>query len=78
LSWRWVLLKTVLAVHDRQIDDHGGMPGIRDKGLLESALQRPRSVAAYREDVDVFDLAAACFPGTAERQLGLPQEQPVG
>jgi len=35
------------------------MPGIRDKGLLESALQRPRSVAAYREDVDVFDLAAA-------------------
>lgn len=56
---RWVLLETVMAIHDRQIDDHGGLPGIRDYGLVESAIQRPPSIAHYKNDIDIFDLAAA-------------------
>jgi len=60
MTCRWILLETVLAIHDRQIDDHGGLPGIRDYGLIESAVHRPQTVALYAENrFDVFDLAAA-------------------
>ena len=37
-SWRWVRLPAVLAIHDRQITEHGGLPGMRDPGAVESAL----------------------------------------
>jgi len=43
----WVLPETVLAIHDRQIAEHGGAAGVRDLGLLESALARPRNLAEY-------------------------------
>lgn len=46
------------ALHDRQIAEHGGMDGIRDQGMIESALARPQQLAAYGEP-DVCDLAAA-------------------
>ena len=59
MSIRWVLLETVLAVHDRQISDHGGLPGIRERGLIESAVERPRTIAKYEDQGDIFDLAAA-------------------
>lgn len=60
MTWRWVLTETVLAIHDRQIDDHGGGAGTRDYGLIDSAVNRPFSIAAYDEtQYDVFDLAAA-------------------
>ena len=60
MTYRWILLETVLAIHDRQIDDHGGLPGIRDHGLIESAVHRPQTIALYSENrCDVFDLAAA-------------------
>jgi death on curing protein len=48
----------ILAIHDEQLAEHGGRPGIRDLGLLESALARPPNRAAYAE-ATVFDLAAA-------------------
>lgn len=47
-----------LAVHDRQLAEHGGGQGIRDMGLLESALARPQNAAVYG-DPDAADLAAA-------------------
>ena len=37
----WVLIDTVLFIHARQINEHGGDAGIRDEGLLESALEKP-------------------------------------
>jgi len=43
----WLLEETVRAVHSRQISEHGGRPGIRDEGLLLSALARPQNLAAY-------------------------------
>lgn len=49
----------VLAVHDEQIAEHGGASGVRDLGLLESALARPQHLAAYERDVDAACLAAA-------------------
>ncbi|MEO0411877.1 MAG: type II toxin-antitoxin system death-on-curing family toxin [Pseudomonadota bacterium] len=57
-QWRWVSRDTVIALQDMQISQFGGPYGIRDEGLLGSALARPENQAAYREP-DVFALAAA-------------------
>ena len=43
----WIGLTVVLAIHDEQIAEHGGSSGIRDQGLLSSALDRPKNIAAY-------------------------------
>ncbi len=53
----WIDLPEVLAVHARQLDEHGGASGLRDLDLPESALARPRQRHAY-DNPDVFDLAA--------------------
>ena len=58
MTWRWLLDEVVIAIHDEQIAVHGGIPGIRDDGLLSSALTRPKQKANYG-DSSVFDLAAA-------------------
>ncbi|ACF43633.1 type II toxin-antitoxin system death-on-curing family toxin [Pelodictyon phaeoclathratiforme] len=58
MTWRWLLDGVVIAIHDEQIAEHGGSPGIRDVGLLSSALARPQNQANYGEP-SLFDLAAA-------------------
>lgn len=58
MTWRWLREDAVVAMHSEQIAEHGGRPGIRDAGLLSSALARPQNQAAYGEAA-VFDLAAA-------------------
>lgn len=45
----WIDLEVVLAIHDEQLAEHGGQAGVRDRGLLESALNRPRNQFAYGE-----------------------------
>ena len=54
----------MLAIHDEQLAEHGGRPGIRDLGLLGSALARPKNLALY-EHADVVDLAACYGYGLA-------------
>lgn len=63
-SWRRVSLPIVLAVHERQITEHGGVDGIRDQGAVESALARPVHRATYG-DPDVAELAACHLFGLA-------------
>ena len=63
-SWRWVSLPLVLAVHERQITEHGGIDGIRDQGAIESALARPVHRASYG-DSDAAELAASYLFGLA-------------
>ena len=58
MEWVWVETRDVLAIHDMQLSEHGGAEGVRDPGLLESALARPRNLAAYGEP-DAAALAAA-------------------
>ena len=60
----WLALDVALAVHDRQLSEHGGPSGIRDKGALESALARPLNQWNYGED-DLCALAAAYAYGIA-------------
>ena len=62
---RWVAKSVVLALHRRQIAEHGGADGIRDIGLLESALARPLNIAAYDEKPSLERLAAAYAFGIA-------------
>jgi death-on-curing protein len=54
----WVKQDIAIAIHERVLSDHGGEPGIRDSGLLESALARPKQIHAYN-DPDLATLAAA-------------------
>ena len=61
---RWVALSAVLAIHEEQLAEHGGLDGIRDRGLLESALHRLRDLQSYGQP-DLADLAAAYAFGIA-------------
>ena len=54
-------LEDALAVHDLQLATHGGGSGVRDSGLLESALGRPRNVWAYSETAVAFARLAAAY-----------------
>src|ERR1700712_822261 len=64
-EWRWIDPMVVQAVHDSQLAEHGGMEGVRDQGLIESALARPRNLAPYG-DPDAAELAAAYAYGIAK------------
>lgn len=57
-------MAVVQALHDRQLAEHGGLPGVRDIGAVESALARPINLAGYGEP-DAADLAAAYAFGLA-------------
>ena len=56
--WIWVTAEVASAAHAEQVAEHGGDDGVRDHGLLDSAMARPRNLAGYGEP-DVADLAAA-------------------
>ncbi|HWE05915.1 MAG TPA: type II toxin-antitoxin system death-on-curing family toxin [Rhizomicrobium sp.] len=64
-DWIWIDPDVLLAAHDEQLEEHGGASGIRDRGLFESALARPKNTAAYGEP-DAAELAAAYGFGLAK------------
>jgi death-on-curing protein len=64
-DWAWVATRDALAVHGAQLSEHGGADGVRDLGLLESALARPQNLATYGSP-DVAALAAAYAFGIAK------------
>jgi len=63
---KWLRIDAVLAMHRRQLAQHGGGDGVRDIGLLESALARPQNIAAYEPEADIATLAAAYAFGIAK------------
>ena len=64
MSFVWIETTVVLAIHDAQLAEHGGLAGVRDAGLLESALTRPQNLLAYGAP-DAADCAAAYGFGIA-------------
>jgi len=64
-EWRWIDKRALLMLHDESLAEHGGAGGLRDEGLLDSALARPLNLAAYGEP-DAADLAAAYGYGAAK------------
>ena len=63
---RWIGKPLALAIHDRQLAEHGGSSGVRDDALLDSALARPQQLHAYGDPPpDLADLAASLAFGLA-------------
>lgn len=65
MTWRWVDKRALLLLHAESLAEHGGSAGLRDEGLLDSALARPLNLVAYGEP-DFADLAASYALGLAK------------
>ena len=63
--WRWIDRDVLLMLHDESLAEHGGGVGIRDEGLLDSALARPLNTVAYGAP-DIAELAATYGFGLAK------------
>ncbi len=59
----WLAERDLVALHQRLLVLHGGAPGVRDMGLLQSALARPQQVKAYEPEADIIRLAAVLTAG---------------
>lgn len=59
----WISLSEVLAIHEKLLALHGGGTGVRDLGLLKSALARPETFLEYEKRTDIFDLASVYADG---------------
>lgn len=59
----WIEERDALALHDRLIGLDGGAAGVRDSGLLKSALARPQQLHAYGDKPSIIDMAAAYTAG---------------
>jgi death-on-curing protein len=64
-QWRWVQREALLRLHGMSLVQFGGLAGLRDEGLLDSALSRPQQLANYANP-DVADIAAAYAFGLAK------------
>jgi len=74
---RWVLGETVKALHERLLAEFGGLSGIRDEGLFESAVARPLQLHSFG-DPDLFELAAAYAQGLVRNHPFLDGNKRIG
>lgn len=74
---QWLLKETVLALHERLLSEFGGLSGLRDEGLLDSALARPMNCFAY-EKAGIFELAAAYANGLIRNHPFLDGNKRIG
>ncbi len=65
--WRWIDRGSLMLLHGESLAEHGGAVGLRDRGLFESALGRPRNPALHG-DPDIAALAASYGVGLAKNQ----------
>ena len=65
MSWVWIDRRALELLHGESLREHGGAAGLRDEGLLESALARPPHLAHHGQP-DAFDLAASYGVGLAK------------
>jgi death on curing protein len=63
---KWLTIAIVTAIHDEVIYEFGGLAGVRELGLLESALDRPRNRLEYEPKADLFELAASLCVGISK------------
>jgi len=74
---KWLPKTLILRAHDRQIDIHGGLRGLRDEGLLDSALMRPVNAFAY-ENADLHTVAALYAAGIIQNHPFLDGNKRTG
>lgn len=77
-EWRWVSPHLAITWHAKLIELYGGATGLRDSGLLESALMRPRNLVAYGEVVSTERLAALYGVGVAKAHAFVDGNKRVG
>ncbi len=75
---KWLRKDMVLALHAMSVAEFGGSPGIRDDGLLESALDRPKNLFAYGNDPSILELAAAYCSGIVKNHPFLDGNKRAG
>lgn len=74
----WLELEILLAIHGKLLALFGGLEGIRDQGMLESALYRPRQIFEYRDDPTLAELAAAYSEGLVKNHPFLDGNKRIG
>ena len=72
MSWRWVSKQALVLLHGESLAMHGGREGMRDEGLLDSALMRPKNILAYADADNPPDAAALA----ASYGVGLAKNHP--
>jgi death-on-curing protein len=75
---RWLRQDVILAVHQKTLREQGGLPGIRDLDMLESALARPINTYQYADKPNVYELAAAYGFGIAKNHPFMDGNKRVG
>jgi death-on-curing protein len=78
VNWIWIPPHLAVAWHEQLIARFGGAEGLRDAGLLESALDRPKNHAAYQPEADVFSLAALYDIGVAKAHAFVDGNKRIG
>ena len=72
MSWRWISKQALVLLHGESLATHGGREGMRDEGLLDSALMRPKNILAYADADNPPDAAALA----ASYGVGLAKNHP--
>lgn len=75
--WNWIDKRVLQLLHDESLAEHGGASGVRDEGLLDSALARPLNLAAYAEP-DAAELAASYALGLAKNHAFIDGNKRAG
>jgi len=78
MELRWLTLQMVRSIHAQAIGIFGGSAGVRDAGLLDSALERPRNLFHYAESPSLFELAAAYCVGIVKNHPFLDGNKRTG
>lgn len=75
---KWLTLAMALAIHEEAGAMFGGISGVRDQGLLESALDRPRNLFVHEAQATMFDLTAALCHGVVKNHPFLDGNKRTG
>jgi death-on-curing protein len=78
MALKWLTRQMILAIHGEAIVVFGGLPGIRDMALLESAIDRPKNLLAYGDNPSLFDLTAALCCGIVKNHPFLDGNKRTG
>ena len=78
MEFKWLTREMVLAIYAEAIVNFGGLPGVRDAALLDSALDKPKNPLAYGEKPSLFDLTAALCVGIVKNHPFLDGNKRTG
>ena len=78
MSFRFLSVEAVEALHAKTIDRFGGSPGLRDRGLLESAVSRAENLAYYRPEASIGELASRSVGGLIKNHAFIDGNKRVG